>query len=277
MASSRSWGHRLAVTSTLILFTAACGGGGGSSADTTVAETTTSVVAETSTEAPTTAAPDTTVEETTTSVEEGTTLPPGAVAGLDDYDGDGELDPTCGTHDFGGGLVLRVPCKVLTANEPPTGTTLVPGSLFGYNGSTDIDLTGISGSLVLSRDDAGKKVAILMFNSDALFESSSDQINSPDTLNNAISLINRLYPGSTIQVRGHADARGTAAANQSLSERRAARVAAYLQSNGTQAAGITSIGFGSTQPLALEKNPDGSENAEGEHFNRRVEIVMRVP
>ena len=97
------------------------------------------------------------------------TLPPGAVAGLDDYDGDGRPDPTCGTQDFGAGLVLRIPCSILTANDPEQGTTLVDRSLFRLPGSTDIDLTGISGSLVLARDAAGARVVIVVFNTDGLF------------------------------------------------------------------------------------------------------------
>ena len=206
-----------------------------------------------------------------------TTLPPGAVAGLDDYDGDGQLDPTCRTQDFGAGLVLRVPCQVISANEPQQGSTLVPGSLFALPGSTDIDLQGISGSLVLARDAAGAKVVIVVFNTDALFETGSADIGSTDTLDGTIRLVNSLYPGSALQVRGHTDSTGSATANQTLSENRAGSVRLYLQSHGVNAASVASVGLASTQPLAEERNPDGSDNAEGMQFNRRVEIVIRLP
>ena len=206
-----------------------------------------------------------------------TTLPPGAVPGLDDYDGDGQLDPTCGTQDFGGGLVLRIPCQINTANEPEEGTTLVKDSLFRLPGSTDIDLTGISGSLVLARDTAGNKVVIVVFNSDNLFESGSSNIGSTDTVDGTIRLINARYPRSAVQVRGHTDSIGSAGSNQTLSERRANTVRDYLKSHGLNATDITAVGFGSTRPLTEERRPDGSDSPEGRRFNRRVEIVVRPP
>ncbi len=215
--------------------------------------------------------------ETTVADEPTTTLPAGAVAGLDDYDGDGELDPTCGTQDFGAGLVLRIPCQIGTANEPEHGSRLVPQSLFRLPGSTDVDLQGISGSLVLARDTAGAKVVIVVFNTDALFETGSAAIGSTDTLDATIRLINSLYPGSDLQVRGHTDSTGSAATNQTLSEARAVSVRDYLQSHGVNAAAVTSVGLASTQPLAEERNPDGSDSVEGMRFNRRVEIVLRLP
>ena len=57
-------------------------------------------------------------------------LPPGAQPGLDDYDGDGAPDPTCTTQDFGGGLILRIPCEIGNANGPEEGTRLVKDSLY---------------------------------------------------------------------------------------------------------------------------------------------------
>jgi outer membrane protein OmpA-like peptidoglycan-associated protein len=209
--------------------------------------------------------------------EDTTTLPPGAKAGLDDYDGDGQPDPTCGTQDFGGGLVLRIPCSIGTENEPEQGARLVRDSLYRLPGATDVDLTGISGSLVLARDDAGRKVVIVVFNSDNLFALGSSTIGSTDTMDATIRLINRMYARSAIQVRGHTDATGSAAANQTLSERRAETVRDYMQSHGVNAASITTVGFGSTRPLAEERNPDGSDSVAGRRFNRRVEIVLRLP
>jgi len=206
-----------------------------------------------------------------------TTLPPGAVAGLDDYDGDGQLDPTCGTQDFGAGLVLRIPCAISTANAPEEGTVLVDRSLFRLPGSTDVDLQGISGSLVLARDAAGAKVVIVVFNTDALFDTGNATIGSTDTLDGTIRLINARYPSSSIQVRGHTDSTGSAGDNQALSERRAAAVGDYLRGHGVSAADVTSVGLGSTQPLAEERASDGSVSSEGRRFNRRVEVVLHVP
>jgi outer membrane protein OmpA-like peptidoglycan-associated protein len=217
-----------------------------------------------------------TTEATTAVDDEPTsTLPPGAVAGLEDFDGDGQPDPTCGTQDFGAGLVLRIPCTIISANEPEAGTRLVAKSLFRLPGSTDVDLTGISGSLVLARDAAGARVVIVLFNTDNLFQTGSATIGSTDTLDATIRLINARYPRSAIQVRGHTDATGTVAANQTLSERRASTVKDYLTSHGVQASEVTSVGLGSSQPLTEEHNADGSDSPAGRRFNRRVEIVLR--
>lgn len=225
---------------------------------------------ETTTTAPEDGDGDDASDDSSDDSDSSTTLPPGATAGLDDYGGDGELDPTCGTQDFGAGLVLRKPCEVATPNEPPQGVTLVDGSLFGYNGSTDIPLDGISGSLILARDEAGIETVIVTFNSDNLFAISSSEISSTDTMDNTIKLINERWPNSTLQVRGHTDGTGGANANQRLSEARAASTKAYLEEHGIKAKSITTAGLGATQPFAKE------DNDEARQFNRRVEIVIRV-
>ena len=80
--------------------------------------------------------------------------------------------------------------------------------------------------------------------------------------------------GAPISVRGAADSVGEPAANQSLSEQRAAAVAAQLVALGLPAAGISSLGLGETTPVASETNADGSESEIGRQVNRRVEIVV---
>jgi outer membrane protein OmpA-like peptidoglycan-associated protein len=197
-------------------------------------------------------------------------LPPGAQPGLDDYDGNGSPDPTCSTQDFGGGLVLRIPCEISNANDPDANTRLVTDSLFRLP-AFEADLTDISGSLVTGRDPAGKQVVVVVFNSDNLFATGSDQLNESNTLEAVIRLVNQRFAGSAIQVRGHTDATGTASGNQALSQRRAETVRAYLAGHGVDASGVTGVGFGSTRPLVEENT------AEGRAFNRRVELALRLP
>jgi outer membrane protein OmpA-like peptidoglycan-associated protein len=212
----------------------------------------------------------TAAEESAEPPAEAASLPPGAQPGQDDYDGDGAPDPTCSTQDFGGGLVLRIPCHIGNAHDPENGTRLVQDSLYRLP-SLEADLTGISGSLVTARDTAGARVVIVVFNSDNLFATGSDQVNESNTLDATIRLINTRFAGGAIQVRGHTDGTGSAAANQALSERRAATVRAYLTGHGVQSSAVTAIGFGSTRPLVEEANP------EGRAFNRRVELAIRLP
>jgi outer membrane protein OmpA-like peptidoglycan-associated protein len=79
----------------------------------------------------------------------------------------------------------------------------------------------------------------------------------------------RQYESTSIDVIGHADFTGADAYNQSLSERRANAVAAYLQSAGVQGPRIVAIGFGETRPVA------SNDTAQGRTQNRRVEIKPR--
>jgi OOP family OmpA-OmpF porin len=71
-----------------------------------------------------------------------------------------------------------------------------------------------------------------------------------------------------LTIEGHTDNTGTAAGNQSLSERRAAAVRQYLiDSFRIDGGRLTSAGFGATKPVASNDTPEGRQN------NRRVELV----
>jgi outer membrane protein OmpA-like peptidoglycan-associated protein len=200
-------------------------------------------------------------------------LPPGAQAGLDDYDGDGRKDPTCSVQDFGGGLALRIPCEILNANEPVEGTRLVKDSLFRLP-AFEANLDDVSASLVTSRDTAGVRVVVVVFNSDNLFATGRDQLSEGNNLDAVIRVINATFGGGPIQVRGHTDGTGAAAANQALSERRAATMQTYLTGHGVRSSAVTAAGFGSSRPLVEETGPDVTA---ARAFNRRVELAIRLP
>ncbi len=72
-------------------------------------------------------------------------------------------------------------------------------------------------------------------------------------------------------VEGHTDSQGKAAANQELSEKRAATVRDYLVSKGIPSDRIRAVGLGSARPVAENTSP------EGRAANRRVEIVVEPP
>jgi outer membrane protein OmpA-like peptidoglycan-associated protein len=179
----------------------------------------------------------------------------------------------CGPRDFGGGLILLRFCDAAGyAGEPGEGVTLVADSLFSWpTRNEDFPMDGISGDAVIGSDEANNRIFVIVFNSDGLFATGSSEILSPDTFLNLIARINESAPGSAIQVRGHTDSTGSPEANQALSEQRAASVQAFLTSNGVNASEVTAIGFGETQPLALEDTDAGRAR------NRRVEVVIRVP
>lgn len=210
---------------------------------------------------------------------ETTPLPPGATAGLDDINDDGEPDPTCSNQDYGGGLVVRILCNYADYASPPVPeTTLVPNSLAGLP-SSNLDLSGISGDAGQGRTASGQKVVILFINSDTLFAVGASNLSEPATANfDAIAnLVRTKWPGAPIQVRGHTDATGSVSGNQTLSERRAATVADYLGGHGLDRGKVSAVGLGQTVPIVAETNADGSVNPTGQQYNRRVELAILIP
>jgi outer membrane protein OmpA-like peptidoglycan-associated protein len=71
-----------------------------------------------------------------------------------------------------------------------------------------------------------------------------------------------------LSIEGHTDNVGAAAANQTLSQKRAAAVKAYLvEKHGIDAARLSSAGFGAAKPVAPNTDEGGRQK------NRRVELV----
>jgi outer membrane protein OmpA-like peptidoglycan-associated protein len=84
-------------------------------------------------------------------------------------------------------------------------------------------------------------------------------------------------PGKMVEVRGHTDAKGNPGYNQDLSERRANAVKDLLEKTYPNLKGhIRTVGFGATQPVAPNTNPDGTDNPAGRAANRRVDIEFDI-
>jgi len=92
----------------------------------------------------------------------------------------------------------------------------------------------------------------------------------PDARASVASLANVLnkYPDTDILIEGHTDSDGSDEYNQTLSERRAKSVTAYLFQNNVSSSRITSIGYGESQPVASNDTPEGKQ------ANRRVEVAI---
>lgn len=74
------------------------------------------------------------------------------------------------------------------------------------------------------------------------------------------------HPDIKVSVEGHTDNTGNAASNQTLSEKRANAVKAYIVSKGISADRLTAKGFGQTKPVGSNKTVAGRAQ------NRRVEF-----
>jgi outer membrane protein OmpA-like peptidoglycan-associated protein len=84
----------------------------------------------------------------------------------------------------------------------------------------------------------------------------------------SVALVLDEYEKTMIEVVGHTDSTGTDAINQPLSERRAASVGRYLQSQDVMPQRISTYGVSSRYPVA------SNGTSEGRALNRRVEIAL---
>ncbi len=93
---------------------------------------------------------------------------------------------------------------------------------------------------------------------------------TPQAQSNLNQLVEALFscPVAMLEIAGHTDSQGSAAANKALSRRRAERVAAYLYARGIPEPRLAAIGYGEAFPVV----PNNS--AENQARNRR--IVFRV-
>jgi OmpA-OmpF porin, OOP family len=73
-----------------------------------------------------------------------------------------------------------------------------------------------------------------------------------------------------IEVQGHTDAEGTPERNINLSNRRARSVLDYLIRAGVETARLTAVGYGETQPIAV------NDTAENRARNRRIEFKVNA-
>ncbi len=84
-------------------------------------------------------------------------------------------------------------------------------------------------------------------------------------------------PGVRVQIEGHACAHGPEKYNMALSERRANAVKEYLVKAGIQEERLTTIAYGKTMPLCVEKPTPKNKNSDCMKSNRRVhfEVIMK--
>jgi OOP family OmpA-OmpF porin len=91
----------------------------------------------------------------------------------------------------------------------------------------------------------------------------------PDSETVLAEVAKMLQQNSDVKVRieGHTDNVGSAAANQTLSEKRAQAVVAWLSSHGIESSRLQAKGWGASKPV------DDNATEDGRAKNRRVELV----
>lgn len=105
------------------------------------------------------------------------------------------------------------------------------------------------------------------------FDKATLRPESNKTLDSLINILNT-YPDIRIEIGGHTDAIGTEAYNQKLSQRRAQAVVDYLVQNGIDLDRLEAMGYGESQPVAPNRNEDGTDNRDGRALNRRTEFKI---
>jgi OmpA-OmpF porin, OOP family len=85
-------------------------------------------------------------------------------------------------------------------------------------------------------------------------------------LENLYDIVNRC-PGFRLEIAGHTDSIGSDASNQSISERRAASVRAWLMDKGIPISRMDAVGYGEDRPIV------SNDTAENRARNRRIEFT----
>lgn len=128
------------------------------------------------------------------------------------------------------------------------------------------------------RIQQGQNKTIYTLPADILFDFDKADIRSDAeaALQQISASINQRFPSSQFQINGYTDSVGDDAYNLNLSKQRATSVQRWLTTNKkVNPDHITTNGFGKSQPVAPNSNPDGSDNPAGRQQNRRVEIVVQ--
>ena len=139
-------------------------------------------------------------------------------------------------------------------------------AIVGATGLVGQEMKKVLGDAEVRREGEG---IVILFKEKVLFGyDHSDLTTSAETNLNKLVNVLQKYPDTDIQVIGHTDSKGTDEYNQSLSERRANSVSAYLRNQGVNSARLSTKGMGESDPVA------SNDADEGRSLNRRVEFVI---
>lgn len=89
-----------------------------------------------------------------------------------------------------------------------------------------------------------------------------------------LAMVMENFTDINVELIGHADALGDEKYNKLLSERRAQHAKEYLVNKGIAETRVSIKGEGEKKHIAINKNPDGTDNPDGRKLNRRVDIQL---
>jgi outer membrane protein OmpA-like peptidoglycan-associated protein len=171
----------------------------------------------------------------------------------------------------GGGLIGAVIGKQLgnTAAGAIIGAAVggTAGALIGHNMDKQAEeMKKDLSDAKIERVGEGIKIT---FNSGILFAVNKSELQATAKTNiESLAKILNKYPDTNVIIEGDTDSDGSEESNQKLSERRAQAVADYTRAVGVDAARISTVGKGETNPVASNDTPEGKAQ------NRRVEIAI---
>lgn len=111
-----------------------------------------------------------------------------------------------------------------------------------------------------------------------LFDDNSSKLNRDAQIEvERLAVLMDKNPDLRLEVAGNTDDLGTDDYNQRLSYARAREVVNYLSKKGIAESRFITKGLGKTNFIAINQNPDGSDNPEGRALNRRVDLKVLNP
>lgn len=157
-----------------------------------------------------------------------------------------------------------------------TGGSAAEGAIYG--GAAGLVTGGVIGNYYDKQAKELAKIAevtktengiVVTLKNDILFDTGSAVLSeaSQKTLID-LNRVLKKYPENIILVKGHTDSTGSAAYNQTLSEKRAKAVYDFILENGLKTSSLSYKGYAATQPVA------SNNTAEGRAKNRRVELSI---
>lgn len=152
-----------------------------------------------------------------------------------------------------------------------------PGSSLEVTGQVDRSDVEIRAAEILTELEATAEPqgALVEIPDDVLFDFDSAELRSDASvvLDDVVEVLT-LLEDAPAEIRGHTDDVGDDEYNLELSQRRAEAVADYLVDAGVDRSRLTTEGLGSSEPVADNSQPDGSDDPEGRARNRRVEVLL---